>query len=437
MLAVGTITAATVAKVAGAGLVLAAGAAGVMYGAVKCGERLIKGVNKTWQYVKPKVAQSANKLKDRLVKMGQEVLLNFIERVKDEAKVRPELYEHMQGALDNVKNFLTNGKRLETTTDLENAIQAQQQLQTAIEYYKLQEDGALLMTKTLHLFLIISTEIEQQIDKGCKNMEDYLRLQAAQQLLKDFEERIRSKGQDITCEDISDNDYFILDFAQAVTKKQMITEDNLLKFTNLYKEKYGKSFETVIYGKMQQQWEYDLKVENEKYLSLTKEQAELKANYQLTSELNTDRPDLGITKISEEEFKSKYNSYQKDIDTAYRNIQLREKYIQAFEGTLCVLEGNDKLRDVIVDNFNNVVSLKEEQLYDMLETLKQQAKELSGLLIECLGVENGTPRPWNTLNSEDQENIKLFADIFIISSKKRAEELADDTLEKIEAEITC
>lgn len=247
----------------------------------------------------------------------------------------------------------------------------------------------------------LSTRINDVFENiQINDFEHYLRLRAAQKLLKDTEKKLMA-AQDIDA--ISDDDIFLIKIGSELLKPEPDLKDHdISRLDQIILSRFGKKLIPFVFEEMVMAWGVNLQaLENEwKDLStaISKEQV-------LQRRLNIGKR-LGDLQEDEsamlQDLDARLPKQQAQMEQKRKKTNEMRNYVYAAEGFLQMLE-------------------KEPEEFLGREYLMEDSSAVGMIIIEC--AQYG--KAWEMLTGEQQSLIIDFANIFQQASKARAQQLVE------------
>jgi hypothetical protein len=360
-------------------------------------EQFIGAVSRVWQSVKTFIKPVLKVLKYipwpplQWVVTVIEKGINFLEKLEKTvlAKSVGKAIEWTIQVATKVNGYiLDEGERRE-------AEQRKLVLSEAKEYLEGEPQKAIQIAEMTNDFLLLQSEIQDYFEtKTIKNFEHYLRLRAAQKLLKMTNEKL---GQEMSVDQIGKGDLFIIEIARELLQPNPKIDDSSLDMLNgLIQKRYRRDLIPFIFEEMiiawsknlselETNWDTNNEILAEKTIRLRELESKIKMGISLDEEES-----LLIKELAASVLEADAN--QKLLN---KEIIVMRNYVYAAEGFLQILEENEEL--------NNKTYLLEE------------GNEVGKIIIDC--AQNG--KQWDELTEKERDLIIDFSNIFREASKER------------------
>ncbi len=316
----------------------------------------------------------------------------------DQSEMAKKVNDAINWAIKKAKNL--NGIRL-NDTELAEAEQHEEALHAARSQLRGDAAKAIDLASLITSYTQLSTRISDVLENNnIANFEHYLRLRAAQKLLKDTEKRL-TQAQDINT--INDDDLFLIEIGAELLKKiPKISDAQAVRLDGIILNRFNQKLIPFVFEEMIMAWGYNLqsmeqewKIQSE---AIAKDQVLLRRLEvsQRLAELEADEAAILA------ELKQKLPPLKAKMDLLRKRNNEMRNYVFAAEGFLQMLEKNP------------------EDFADK-EYLLNDSNTAGMIIIDC--AQHG--KQWEDLTEDEQSLIIDFANIFEEESRARAAKLVE------------
>ena len=384
------------------------------------GEKVVKKVKETWPKVRPFVMAAASicgKLAAVCPWPPVKAVLFGIEKgtkallALENSPILKKVDSALKVVLPMAKSM---GEKLQTWADVQEA-KARQKVFDEARMNVTDVEGlrTLSLASWINQFVAVNSEIELRIKENkADNLDSYLQLRASSKIL----EKMGAKWKEMQSPDeLTNDDVFLMSFAQSLLADEEIEESRANRFANLVEALFNRPLLAIVFEEMVKQWSGDLTLEEKEEEKLT--QGIIKANVDLKRILRLIK--AGAQDATDVAEKSRLEVYLKETeeqrDSMRTAIFHRRAYIEAAEGLLCTYEGDDVLRKILKS------ALGENYQDDSVEVIQDNVESVAEQIILCMQY----GKQWEELSETEQVLIKDFANIFRAASKERCNDVVE------------
>lgn len=369
-------------------------------------EGFVGSVANIWNTVKPHIRPMLKVIENALpypwMKTAIKLLnsgLDYLDKM-EESTLAKRLQTAINWAIAAAKKLKG---RILTEEEMEEAKERQQVFEQASNILPNKERHAISTAEMFNNYLIVQTDINLILEsEKFENFEHYLRLRAAQKLLKGAEKTFTAAE---SIYDIKEDDAFILSVsAQLLAPKPTLGEDDAIRLDSIVLSKFGKKLIPFVFEEMIIAWGANLKrLEVEWSL----ENKLVSKDIVTHKKLETCQRISGLSEEEEAMYKELSITLPKakqELEEMANSKREMRNYVYAAEGFLQVLEKSAEQLE------------EEDKLY-----LAEEGGHVGMIIIDC--AQHG--KKWVDLTSEEQSLVLDFANIFEDASKARAEKIVE------------
>ncbi|MDH0059384.1 hypothetical protein [Stutzerimonas stutzeri] len=258
-------------------------------------------------------------------------------------------------------------------------------------------DLASLITSYAQLTTRISNALE---NSNIESFEHYLRLRAAQKLLKDTERRL-TEAQDIQA--INADDLFLMEIGAELLKKDpQISDAQAMRLDDIILSRFKQKLIPFVFEEMIMAWGHSLQDMEQEWKTLNEALAKDKVllrRLEVAQRLSDLEPEEAAML---KELQDKLPPLREKLETQRKRTNEMRSYVFAAEGFLQMLEKN-------------------REDYAGKEYLLDDSAKAGMIIIEC--AQHG--RQWEELTEDEQALIIDFANIYEEASRARAAKLVE------------
>jgi len=258
-------------------------------------------------------------------------------------------------------------------------------------------DLASLITSYAQLTTRISNVLE---NSNIESFEHYLRLRAAQKLLKDTERRL-TEAQDIHA--INADDLFLMEVGAELLKKDpQISDAQAMRLDDIILSRFKQKLIPFVFEEMIMAWGHSLQDMEQEWKTLNEALAKDKVllrRLEVAQRLSDLEPEEAAML---KELQDKVPPLREKLETQRKRTNEMRSYVFAAEGFLQMLEKN-------------------REDYAGKEYLLDDSAKAGMIIIEC--AQHG--RQWEELTEDEQALIIHFANIYDEASRARAAKLVE------------
>ncbi len=258
-------------------------------------------------------------------------------------------------------------------------------------------DLASLITSYAQLTTRISNVLE---NSNIESFEHYLRLRAAQKLLKDTEKRL-TEAQDIHA--INADDLFLMEVGAELLKKDpQISDAQAMRLDDIILSRFKQKLIPFVFEEMIMAWGHSLQDMEQEWKTLNEALAKDKVllrRLEVAQRLSDLEPEEAAML---KELQDKLPPLREKLETQRKRTNEMRSYVFAAEGFLQMLEKN-------------------REDYAGKEYLLDDSAKAGMIIIEC--AQHG--RQWEELTEDEQALIIDFANIYEEASRARAAKLVE------------
>jgi len=376
------------------------------------GEAIVETIKKVWKTVKPYIAKVRDGLKAAAKAVGVkfpwlsagllfiEKALHAIEKFSD-SKLAKKIDDAIRTILKMAKGM---HEKYLNKKEMEEAIQREEDLKKAESFVEGDEKDAILVSKMLNAYMMISTSIQNILTEKVSlvDFEHYLRLRAAQKLLLIAEDAL-STAQSL--KDITPDDLFIIDMGQNLIKDNpSLSDEEASRLDSIICSKHNKKLLTFVFEEMIVSWSANLNELEAEWVIKNKAVAKMKVSLR---SLENEQMLVELSKEATEELvalKAKLSGEIERVGLLEKRKREKGNYIYAAEGLLQTIEKSP-----------------EELEAEDKDYLIDDSSVIGKLIIDC--AQYG--KKWEKLTEEEQSLISDYSNIFEESCKQRTKELLE------------
>jgi len=316
----------------------------------------------------------------------------------DQSEMAKKVNDAINWAIEKAKHL--NGIRL-NDTELAEAELHEEALREARSQLRGDAAKAIDLASLITSYTQLSTRISDVLEhNNIDNFEHYLRLRAAQKLLKDTEKRL-GQAQDIHA--INADDLFLTEIAAELLKPNpQISNTQAMRLDEIILSRFQQKLIPFVFEEMIMAWSYSLQNMEQEWKALndtiSKDQVLLRRLEvgQRLSDLSTEEAALLA------ELQGKLPPLKAQMEQKRKRTNEMRNYVFAAEGFLQMLEKNP-------EDFAGK------------EYLLSDSSAAGMIIIDC--AQHG--KQWEELNEDEQNLIIDFANIFEEASRARAAKLVE------------
>lgn len=350
--------------------------------------RVWKGVKE--KYVAPALAWAQERAPWPWLKKAIDVFEEIILRFQDSSFGR-QLKAAIEWAIEAARDLRS---RVLSASELSAARIRKALFGEAMSHLSEAEFKAVQLAERINDYVLAQSTIAQVLDSNSvEGFEHYLRLRAAQKLLRMSEETLASAQ---SLESISDDDHFLLEITSELLEvNPQLSEADANRLDTLVQGKFGgRGLIPFVFQEMVIAWQQNVysmiaevneKVSERQRAAIRLEDLNMNIELEMTLTEN-EKAELANLPATTHALSVSIN----ELDTKRRELKF---YVDSAEGFLQVLEGR----------------------VDDKEYISDRASEVGKIIIDC--AQNG--RQWQTLTESEQHLIEHFANIFSGEIEKR------------------
>lgn len=358
-------------------------------------ETFVGAVSRVWnnvkeKYVAPALAWAREKapwpwLKNA-IGVFEDILLRF-----EESRLGKNLKEAIEWAIESardLRSLVLSATEL-TAARIRKAVFGEAKEKLTEEQFK-----AIQLAERINDYVLTQSTIAQVLESNSvENFEHYLRLRAAQKLLRLSETTLASAK---SINEITDDDHFLLEVtSELLAPIPHLSESDASRLDALIRKKFGgQGLIPFVFEDMVVAWQQNVEsmIAEVNALVINRKRLEIQFDdLKMNVEIGIRLTDIDNAEMANLPAKIHDLSVRKDeLDAKRRELKF---YVDAAEGFLQILEGKVDDREYIAD----------------------RAGEVGKIIIDC--AQHG--RQWQTLTESEQHLIEHFSNIFSGEIEKR------------------
>ncbi|BCG04681.1 hypothetical protein PPGU19_092490 (plasmid) [Paraburkholderia sp. PGU19] len=259
-------------------------------------------------------------------------------------------------------------------------------------------------------FLIQSIEIRRRIDDmleadSIPGFEHYLRLRAAQKLLENAEQTLRSAQ---SVEEVTPDDIFLVKIASALlADTPTLTDADTQRLDKIVEARFGKALQPFVFEEMIIAWVGEHQAREAAQKKREAEFIELDIDVTRMARRHKSGRLSEAEAATLDEKRAALDKLANEVKEQRARNAESKVFLQAAEGFLQILEKDE-------------ATIEREDLVYVAE----RSAEVGEIIIECLQQH----RPWADLNEEEKSLVVAFSNIFEAASRARAAQLIEVTV---------
>ncbi|MGL5954303.1 MAG: hypothetical protein ACRCZ3_14445 [Providencia rustigianii] len=375
-------------------------------------ETFVGSVKKVWDKVKPFISNVIRPIVQNAAKQAEKVLpfpwigtaLKALDKALgllvewDKTDLAKRISKAIEWAIQKAKHLKD---AFLTPEEMDEAHKHEEVLREGRSQMRGEAASAIDLATLITHYVQLSTRIKDVLDNiQINNFEHYLRLRAAQKLLKETEKRL-TLAQDTNV--ITTDDIFLIETSNELLKPDpQLSNEATLRLDRIVTERFGKKLIPFVFEEMIMAWGCNLQDMENGWKSLndaiSKEQVLMRRL--LIGQRLGDLQEDEIKILRELEFR--LPKQQAEMEEKRKRTNEMRNYVFAAEGFLQMLE-------------------KDPEAFAGQEYIMEDSSLVGMVIIEC--AQYG--KKWEELTNEQQSLIIDFANIFEKASRERASRLVE------------